>query len=338
MSENPFDDKQRIDYSNPFDDPTIAHALQSNTHVADEVGFPTATHRANDIPMNETSFTQYGDHHTFSNSTSPTVGTGAASPAQGATDSAKEEELRRRERELEERERALADRVERLQQGKPKNNFPPCFPIMYLDIQNEIPPESHLVMTWLFREWLATVVCLIWNCVADFFVLVSHPPSITTAPADFGVSLIHCFTITAASFFLWFRPVYNAFMKERSLYYYFFFVFNGCHVAFVAYTAVGIPGSGGAGAIMAISLFSDGYITSGIAVSISAILWIALGVLAVILFQRVHSHYSAAGHTFSEAKRDAYSRMAQSGVVQAAGQSYLQSQAQRFTGRGGNNS
>jgi len=42
---------------------------------------------------------------------------------------------------------------------------------------------------------------------------------IPNGAADLGVSLGYCFTITAASFLLWYRPVYNAFMKEMSMYY-----------------------------------------------------------------------------------------------------------------------
>jgi hypothetical protein len=42
---------------------------------------------------------------------------------------------------------------------------------------------------------------------------------IPNGAADMGVSLGYCFTITAASFLLWYRPIYNAFMKEMSMYY-----------------------------------------------------------------------------------------------------------------------
>lgn len=37
------------------------------------------------------------------------------------------------------------------------------------------------------------------------------------------------------SFLLWYRPAYNAYMKELSVFYYMYFLFAGFHLAFSAY-------------------------------------------------------------------------------------------------------
>lgn len=39
-------------------------------------------------------------------------------------------------------------------------------------------------------------------------------------------------TVQALSFLLWYRPVYNAYMKESAVFYYAYFVFAGFHIAF----------------------------------------------------------------------------------------------------------
>jgi hypothetical protein len=136
-------------------------------------------------------------------------------------------------------------------------------------------------------------------------LLTSHIQGNTTAGSDFGVALGYMFFITVASFFLWYRPVYNAFMKEKSLYYFVFFVFNGFHVLFQFYMAVGVPGSGSAGIINMISAFTDNKVVAGVFCSAAVLLWVAGGAFSLFLFYRVYDHWRSQGHTFEAAKGEA---------------------------------
>jgi hypothetical protein len=193
---SPFEDP-----SNPFQDPSITSALNSS-HRAEE--------NDQDVPLNDfnaTSFHQVSDH------ADPPF------PSSQQTDyTAREEALRQKERELADRERDLEQRQQRvLVRGA--NNFPPCFPILYLDIVSEIPTQHQQRVLWLYREWLLFLVTLLMNFFACLWVLFSHPSSVTSAPTNMGVALTELFTHTLASFFLWYRPVYNAYMKDASLYY-----------------------------------------------------------------------------------------------------------------------
>jgi len=316
---NPFDDP-----SNPFEDPSITSALTSNREE------PAYQLETDPIHANSSSFAASTDDFTgatvrqfsapevdpFSTVDSPYQhGSNSSTPTPGQVSGNREEELLRKERELEQRERDLEQRQRTLsRQGRQPNNFPPCFPFLYLDISVEIPPQHQGVMNWLYREWLLFEVTLVMNFIACLCVLFSHPPSVTSAPTDMGVALTELFTHTAASFFLWYRPVYNAYMKEVSLYYYFFFVFNGFHVLYTFYMAVGIPSTGGAGLILLVTLFSDGYILSGIFTLLATICWLVLGVMAVFLYKKVHNQYKFAGHTFKEAKQDAIIRLGKSSI------------------------
>lgn len=73
--------------------------------------------------------------------------------------------------------------------------------------------------------------------------------------------------------------------------------------------------SGGAGLILLVTLFSDGYIGPGVLTLLATICWLSMGVLAVFLYKKTYDHYKAAGHTFNEAKSEAYSHMGRSTVV-----------------------
>ncbi|KAI8083330.1 scamp family-domain-containing protein [Gilbertella persicaria] len=299
---NPFEDP-----SNPFQDPSIASALASNRTVEETASAQADNHSLSDF--NATSF-----HH-VSDNRDPYSASSTSLP-QNNDISAREEALRQKERQLADRERDLEARLSQPMRGA--NNFPPCFPILYLDIVSEIPIQHQQTVLWLYREWLMFLVTLVMNFFACLWVLFSHPASVTSAPTDMGVALTELFTHTLASFFLWYRPVYNAYMKDNSLYFYFYFIFNGFHILYTFYMAIGIPSTGGAGLILLVTLFSEHYIGPGILTLLSSICWLSMGCLAVFLYKKTYDHYKAAGHTFNEAKSEAYSHMGRSTVVREA--------------------
>lgn len=204
---NPFDDP-----SNPFEDPSITSALTSQR---EEPAYQLETD-----PITVRQFSAQEEIDPFSSTDGPFSHSNVSTPTPGPLPGSREEELLRKERELEQRERDLEQRQMNIsRQGRLPNNFPPCFPFIYLDINVEIPPQHQGVMTWLYREWLLFEITLVLNFIACLCVLFSHPPSVTSAPTDMGVALTEMFTHTAASFFLWYRPVYNAYMKDVSLYF-----------------------------------------------------------------------------------------------------------------------
>ncbi|KAI9025299.1 scamp family-domain-containing protein [Phycomyces nitens] len=292
------------DASNPFQDPSITSALNSNR---EEMSYSLDADPTHHDDFSGTSYQHLSDtHDPYGSSFTPK----APEPV-GEDLVAKEESLRQKERELAERERILEQQQLR-RQGGGMNNFPPCFPLMYLDIPAEIPPEHQWTVWWIYREWLLFELTLVLNFIACLCVLFSHPASVTSGPTDLGISLTEMFTHTLASFFLWYRPAYNAYMKDVSLYYFSFFIFNGFHILYTFYKAVGIPSTGGAGLILLVSLFSDGFIVTGIFTLLAAICWLVMGFGAIYLYKRTYDHYKSTGHTFSEAKQEAFVRMGRS--------------------------
>lgn len=196
MQDNPFIlDEEDLLEENPFSDPAIERALQSHSPS----DHPLAV--ASDEPLPPASRGDLGD----------------------ANSRRMEAELRRREAELSAREQAISQQEQTLRSQSnllPKPpNYPPFYPLIFHDINVEIPEEARMVVRFLYWSWLALIGTLVWNALSTFLILVSHAEGVVTGATDFGGAFVYCFTITAASFFLWYRPIYNAFMKERSLYY-----------------------------------------------------------------------------------------------------------------------
>ncbi|KAJ2306236.1 hypothetical protein IWW55_001549 [Coemansia sp. RSA 2706] len=254
--------------------------------------------------------------------------------AGGYSAGSREGELRRREEELAARERALQMReanVEAMASGaRPALNFPPLYPIMYHAIDAEVPLGDRRTVRTFFYLWLALEAMLVLNSVSCLIVLVSNAADVSNAGASFGSSFVYLFTISAGSFFLWYRPVYNAYMKDSSMFFYLFFVFNGFHILFDAYMAVGVPGAGSAGMIVMLGCLSSGKKAAAAFCGISFSLWVLHFAASLVMYVRVRRHYKQRGHTFSEAKQQAYLGFAQSGAGQAAAGAYIRSNTGTF--------
>ncbi|KAL7004608.1 hypothetical protein EMMF5_005868 [Cystobasidiomycetes sp. EMM_F5] len=214
------------------------------------------------------------------------------------------EEIRRRELELEQRERSLGQREANIRLHG-RNNWPPkpfwpFAPLIYHDIQEEIPAESRSIVLTLYRLWLLNIVTIILNLVACILLLVSGAAD---GAKDLGGSLVDLLVIPL-SFVLWYRPVYNAYMKEQSFYYYLYFIFGGFHVAFSIYSLIGIPSTGSAGIINTIKAFADGSILTGVFCVLATVAWGLESAGTLFMGRFVYRHYKDKGHTFAQAKSE----------------------------------
>ncbi|PVU97724.1 hypothetical protein BB561_000423 [Smittium simulii] len=241
----------------------------------------------------------------------------------------RERDLRERERNLEAQARVLeeqriqlqerADHISAIPSGfRPANNFPFFYPIMYHNIQDEIGSTDQKAVQLLYKEWLSLLVALLFNFITALVCMLTFDNKTSNAGDSFGGSLIYCFTIPICSFFLWYRPVYNAYMKDSALFFVIFFIFNGFHVLFSFYMSVGIPQSGSSALIYLIRSISAGHIIGIIFTSITTVLWFAHSFYALSLFKKTYSHYKNRGHSFSEAKSQAYVGFASNATVQSA--------------------
>lgn len=218
-------------------------------------------------------------------------------------------DLKMREFEIALRESQLKAQEEQLkQQGVPlKNNFPPLFPLMYHNIEEEVPVEHHNTVRLFFRDYQLLVLQVLVNFVATFVILMQGPVRVPAQLWSFLSASVDLFICPFFGLVLWYRPVYNAYMKNRSLYYYAFFVFYVCHILFQSWKLIGFPGSGSAGIIVLVGCLASHALASTIFVAASSILWGFGLFVSLALFYRVKQQSKLQGHTYAEAKSEASS-------------------------------
>ncbi|KAI0340088.1 scamp-domain-containing protein [Trametopsis cervina] len=209
------------------------------------------------------------------------------------------QELEQRERDLERREQELNQRADHIRQHG-RNNWPPFYPLIFHSIQEEIPEASRPLITRLYQLWMLLALTLLLNFVACLILLISGADGIGTLIT----SIIFLVFITPLSFFLWYRPIYNGYMKEQALYYYMYFVFGGFHLLFSLYAIIGPKGAGAAGIVQTIAAFVEHHIVAGIFSAIAAVGWVLQGLGNAFYFRQIWVHRKAAGHTFEKAKSE----------------------------------
>jgi len=209
-------------------------------------------------------------------------------------------DLDRRERELAAREEALKAEREHLRRHG-RNNWPPFYPLIFHSIPEEIPEASQPLITRLYQLWFVLLGTLVINFVACILILASGS---LDGGRDLGASIGYVPVIGVLSFLTWYRPIYNAYMKEQSLYYYFYFFFCGFHLLFSIYMIIGIPGTGSAGIMQTIFLFAQGHIVAAIFSTIASVGWVVQGAGNALYYRQIWQHHNAAGHTFTKAKSE----------------------------------
>ncbi|NP_001289792.1 uncharacterized LOC100825352 [Brachypodium distachyon] len=116
---------------------------------------------------------------------------------------AKEAELNKREQEIKRREDALA-RAGVLIEPK---NWPPFFPVIHVDISNDIPVHLQRLQYVAFASLLGLIICLFWNFICVTAVWISGDDA---GPKIWFLAIIYFITGVPGAYFLWYRPLYRA--------------------------------------------------------------------------------------------------------------------------------
>ncbi|KAJ3869974.1 scamp family-domain-containing protein [Lentinula novae-zelandiae] len=237
-------------------------------------------------------------------------------PATSQADAARLESIRQREADLERRQRDLDQREQQLQHHG-KNNWPFFFPLIYHDISVEIPEASRPLINRLYQLWLVLLGTLVLNMIACIFILIAGS---SDGGRDVGAAIGYLFIITVTSFLLWYRPIYNGYMKEQALYYYFYFFFCGFHLLFSVYMIIGVPryptlkvfrgncsprlpfsSTGSAGLIQTIQMFAGHHWVAAILGLVATVGWTLQGLGNAFYYRQIYTHHTAAGHTMEKA-------------------------------------
>jgi len=292
---NPFSDSHQALDANPFADPSIQGALGSTRQTyGDDDDLSTAQHQHNPYDAS----TETVDKIPAANGSTyviPSLG-GPGGDSAGS----RMEEIRRREAELAERERNLGQREQHVKDYG-RNNWPPFFPLIFHDIDTEIPEESKPTVLLLYRVWLFLILTLIVNLVGTILLLTSGQ---NDGGKDLGSGITYLPIIGITSFLLWYRPFYNAYMKEWALFYYIFFLFAGFHIAYCVYMVIGIPATGSAGLINTIRAFASGSIVTGVFGVLATAGWVIEGLGVLWIYRLTWARHNDKGLTFAQAKTE----------------------------------
>jgi hypothetical protein len=105
----------------------------------------------------------------------------------------------------------------------------------------------------------------------------------------------------------------------------FFFIFNGFHIVFNGYMLLGFPGSGGAGLINMMAMFSDSKIFAGLCCAVTSGMWLIAFVYWFILWRKTHHVYREFGHSVEKTQGEAVTLAVTSGALQGTASTYVKS-------------
>lgn len=233
--------------------------------------------------------------------------------AASTTSSQKEEELARKERDLLRRQEELNRREAQLPQAN-KKNFPKLYPLVYHNIEEDIPLDKQRVVRLAFYSFLGLCVCLAANWFAVTCELFSHGASETAAWLYAGIYVV---LGVLGAWYLWYSRLYHACKGDRGLTFFFFFMAYSVHCAFCLWASLAPPGLMGedhafTGIFSMIEMFNDnGFI--GFLYMLGMFCWIFETVLSAYVMRASYRMFRGAGHSTdsvqAEVQRSAYGNL-----------------------------
>ncbi|XP_076765557.1 secretory carrier membrane protein isoform X2 [Xylocopa sonorina] len=188
-----------------------------------------------------------------------------------------------------------------------KNNWPPlpdkcCFqPCFHQDIDVEIHSDFQKVVRQLYRLWMFHGCILILNVIGGFFVFLCDGGFST-----FGLGILYLILFTPFSFLCWFRPAYKAFKNDSSFNFMVFFFVFFFQLIVTSIQAIGIPGSGTCGIIVAITMFNSTAkgVFVGMLLLFIAICFVLAACGDLLLLTKIHRIYRSSDASISKAQQE----------------------------------
>jgi len=120
----------------------------------------------------------------------------------------------------------------------------------------------------------------------------------------FAFSLVSLIIFTPLSFVCWFRPLYKAFRNDSSFNFMVFFFVFFCQLVFAILCAIGIPGMGSIGLIVAIEWSSGAPVFFTIFIFLCAIVTASYALASFLVLVKVHSIYRSTGASMQKAQME----------------------------------
>ncbi|TPX67052.1 hypothetical protein SpCBS45565_g04006 [Spizellomyces sp. 'palustris'] len=223
--------------------------------------------------------------------------------------SIRELDLEKREAEVRLKEAQIAEREKQLNAFQIPN-WPKFRPMIYHDIEKDIPEGGRWLVKRVYWAWYLAVLVYFVNAIAAFSLLVTKGEA---GGATFGLALIIFLIGTPVSFVFWYRPLYNGVKQDSSISFFFFYFNYGFHLGVAALFAVGIPGWGGCGVILALSQLGKN-VPSGVLCAISAGLFIFECVYGLWQIKNATVYFRSKGMSAQQARNQAVAGFAGSKV------------------------
>jgi secretory carrier-associated membrane protein len=149
---------------------------------------------------------------------------------------AREAQLNFRENKVKEQEAKMA------KYGWHPPNWPPFRPVLYHDIEEEIPGPGKRIVWHMYYYWLYTLVLYfvnVWGCLMQLSFKVGG------GGTSFGLSILFMVIGPLFGWTFWYRNLYNGVKRDNSLEYVMYFLGYFIHLCAVLLFALGLPNSGG---------------------------------------------------------------------------------------------
>jgi len=219
----------------------------------------------------------------------------------------KEQELKRREEDLARREKSLLDKEKQIDKATPKNkNWPRCRPLIYHDIDGEIPRDQQKLVKAAYYIWFGTLFCYFYNAVAVLAGLIAVGGG--SEIAGFILSIIDCIFFMPLTFLIY-RLLYRATRKGKSGLYLGYMISLWIDIIFFAWNGVGLRGWGGGGFLLMLPLFKEN-VAVGVICLVCVVFWGLLIIAHLYLFVHARINYRLVGG-WGSAKKQAASAAVQ---------------------------
>eukprot|EP01065_Artemidia_motanka_P001624 TRINITY_DN10742_c0_g1_i1.p1 TRINITY_DN10742_c0_g1~~TRINITY_DN10742_c0_g1_i1.p1 ORF type:complete len:427 (+),score=115.22 TRINITY_DN10742_c0_g1_i1:160-1440(+) len=239
--------------------------------------------------------------------------------------------------QLQQAQHELASKDAQIQQLRimahpPEPNFPRrccCVkPQVYHSIENDAPVDRQPFLKRMYRNYFATGFLLAFQCLTALIALVTKGDEDGDWTAHFGFSIVYLIGIPGA-FVVWYWPCYVAVCRRNLMRYRMAligFIFGG---GFAAYMALGVPGHGGGGYVIALIMFgADGMMLAAVFGLVCAVGWSLEVVFFVYNFYRLRRWYNVDSESPLGRAQQAAEKLAMQGAA-------AQVQSQGAAGGGG---
>lgn len=219
-----------------------------------------------------------------------------------------EKDLAKREADLVKREADLKRREAELAAAGgstgPRKNWPPYCSFTYHDIRGEIPEGAQGMVRCAYWCYLGLVLCLFWNFVGTAAALIGLGGGKIATFLWGGLYLIGG---VPGAWFLWYRRLYSAGMRDSAFQYTVFFAFFMAHLIFVGWSAIAPPilnSLSHTGFWEAINVIGDNT-GVGVVYFIGAALWSIEFLWSFWVVKMVYSVFRGGGHNMRSVRNDA---------------------------------